>query len=183
VLGDEYVVTPLPNGLMMAVVDGLGHGAEAAAVAALAVETLSANASLPVPEILARCHERLRGTRGATVSVASFDYDSDVLTWSGLGNVMGVLLRADPATRPRVESLVQRAGVLGSGWPSMIASRVPVRHGDLVVLATDGISPGFEDSVDRGRHAQDVADRIVTDRAKHTDDAMVLAARYLGAQP
>ena len=180
VLGDAYLVKPLGNGLLIAVADGLGHGSEAAAVGSLCVDTLSANADRPLPAMLALCHEILRGTRVVTVSVAAFDYARNEMTWSGLGNVMGALFRADPAARPKSENLVQRPGVLGSGTPAFVAPRLPVRHDDLLVLATDGIDPEFERSVDRGRAPQAIAERILADHAKDTDDALVLVARYGG---
>lgn len=180
VLGDGYVVKPLPNGLMMAVVDGLGHGSEAAMAAALCIDTLSTNAELPIPAMMRLCHERLRGTRGATVSVASFDYANDEMTWSGVGDVVALLLRADAATRPAEETLMLRAGLLGSGSPALIAPFLRVHRGDLVVLATDGIGLGFERTIDRRGRPQAVAERILRDHAKRTDDALVLVARYTG---
>ena len=147
---------------------------------ALCIETLSGNAQLPILEILGLCHERLRGTRGATISVVSFDYMRHEVTWSGLGNVAGVLLRSGAVARPRAESLVQRAGLLGSGSPAMTFSCLPVRHGDLVVLATDGIDPEFERSVDASLSPQAAAERILANHAKGTDDALVLVSRYVG---
>jgi len=39
--GDRYLVTPTPEGGLVAVVDGLGHGAEAAEAAKGAVRSLS----------------------------------------------------------------------------------------------------------------------------------------------
>jgi phosphoserine phosphatase RsbX len=182
VLGDGYVVKPIPNGLMLAVADGLGHGSEAAIASALCIDTLAMNAELPIPAMLRLCHERLRGTRGATMSVASFDCTSDELTWSGVGDVAAVLIRADTATPPGIESLVLRAGLLGSGSPALTAARTRIGRGDLVVLATDGIGPGFERSVDRSGAPQAIAERILADHAKRTDDALVLVARYTGGR-
>ena len=182
VLGDGYVVKPLPNGLMLAVADGLGHGSEAATASALCIDTLSMNAELSIPAMLRLCHEKLRGTRGATMSVASFDYAADEMTWSGVGDVAAVLIRADAATPPGMESLVLRAGLLGSGSPALTASCTRIGRGDLVVLATDGIGPGFEGTVDRGGTPQAVAERILADHAKRTDDALVLVARYTGGR-
>lgn len=183
VLGDGYVVKALRNGVMIAVVDGLGHGSEAATAAALCIDTLSKNAELPIPSMLNHCHLKLRGTRGATVSVASFDYAHDEITWSGVGDVVALLLRADPATRPAVETLVLRAGLLGSGSPSVIASSLRIGRGDLVVLATDGIGLGFERTVGLGGKPQVIAERILVDHSKGTDDALVLVARYEGIRP
>jgi serine phosphatase RsbU (regulator of sigma subunit) len=178
VLGDGYVVRPIPDGFLLAVVDGLGHGSEAALASAMCIDTLTANAELPVLAMLHHCHERLRGTRGATVGAATLDFTHDEMTWSGVGNVAGVLLRADVAVRPTTETLVPRAGVIGSGMPAMTVFRVPMYRSDLVVFATDGIRQGFERTVDRRGSPQAVAERILADHSKRTDDALVLVARY-----
>jgi len=183
VSGDGFVVRRFEGGVLMAVVDGLGHGSEAALAASLCVEVLSAGAELPMVTMLRNCHERLRGTRGATASAVAVDFARDAMTWSGVGNVLALLLRSDGPTGSNSETLVQRAGLLGSGAPSPIASTVTLRRGDTLVLATDGIGAGFERLARHGGPPQAVADRILKGHAKDTDDALVLVARYTGLSP
>jgi phosphoserine phosphatase RsbX len=72
VSGDRHAVAPFPAGALVGVIDGLGHGEEAAVAAAIAVATLTAHAHEPVISLLKRCHEQLKGTRGVVMSVASF---------------------------------------------------------------------------------------------------------------
>ena len=158
----------------------LHHGTEAARVTALCLDTLTANAELPVLAMLRLSHEQLRGTRGATASVVRFDYACNGLIWSGIGDVVALLFRSDGTAVAERETLLSRPGVLGSGSPTLIASQVDIRRGDLLVLATDGIGRDFERSVDRGAQPQVVAERILADHSKRTDDALVLVARYRG---
>ncbi len=73
VCGDLPLVQPFPNGALVAVVDGVGHGAEAAAAAHLAVATLRAHAQESILPLLRRCHETLRETRGVVLTLASFN--------------------------------------------------------------------------------------------------------------
>jgi negative regulator of sigma-B (phosphoserine phosphatase) len=182
VLGDGFLVKPTPGGLLLAVVDGLGHGSEAAMASTMCVDTFAANAHLSVLDVLHLCHKRLRGTRGATASAAMFDYAHDEMTWSGVGNVAGILLRADVAARPATDILVPRAGVLGSGTLSVAAHRVWIHPGDTIVLATDGIRRDFDQTLDHRGPPQAAAERILADYSKRTDDALVLVARYAGAR-
>src|SRR5262245_51541627 len=114
VLGDAYIAESYPGGFLLAAVDGVGHGAEAASVAAACVSVLAANAWAPVGELIHRCHEKLRGTRGATLSLASFETGRGEMSWAGVGNVAGVCIHADAAARPREEALLARAGLLGT---------------------------------------------------------------------
>src|SRR3989442_1880853 len=68
--GDRHLVKPVGTGVLVAVVDGLGHGAEAAAAAQAAVAALERHATeSPVP-LVERCHRALQGTRGVVMSVA-----------------------------------------------------------------------------------------------------------------
>jgi len=57
--GDEYLVQPFADGILVAVVDGLGHGAEAAKAARIAVQTLREHAGESVITLARRCHRTL----------------------------------------------------------------------------------------------------------------------------
>jgi negative regulator of sigma-B (phosphoserine phosphatase) len=182
--GDLYVVKPFPDGVLVAVVDGLGHGPEAADAAALTVHTLESHAREPVIGLVERCHDRLRGTRGAVVSLASFSARDNTMTWLGVGNVEGVLLRR-PEERTGYGSrdqLLLRGGVLGALLPPLVADTLPVVRGDTLILASDGIRSGFAGDVMPTISPQHIADRILAVGGKGTDDALVLVTRYLGAE-
>ena len=92
--GDRYVVQPSGDGLLIAAVDGNGHGAEAAAAAKIAAATLEAHAPESPIALLLRCHEELKGTRGAVMTLAFVDLRDRTLTWLGVGNVEAVLFHA-----------------------------------------------------------------------------------------
>src|SRR5256884_7343179 len=68
--GDRHLVKPVGTGVLVAVVDGLGHGAEATSAAQSAGTPLERHApQSPAPPI-ERCPRALQGTRGAVVRVA-----------------------------------------------------------------------------------------------------------------
>lgn len=181
VSGDRHVVTPFPNGVLLGVVDGLGHGAEAAAAAEIAVATLAANAHEPVISLLERCHDALRGTRGAALSLASCNVAYHTMTWLGVGNVEGVLVRADKHAVPHQENVMLFPGVAGHQLPLLRAVVNPVNTDDLLFLFTDGIRRDFlyEPPIP-GHSPQRMADRICAKYGKGTDDALILVARYAG---
>ena len=178
--GDCCVVQPFAGGVLLAAVDGLGHGHEAAAAARVAAATLEQFASEPLAALFYRCHERLRHTRGAVMSLASFHAGEPTMTWLGVGSVEGVLQRAGPSGSPASETLLLRSGVVGSHLPALRASVHPVNPGDTLILATDGIRRGFAEEVVRVVPPQRAADRILARYARGTDDALVLVARYRG---
>ena len=178
--GDLHLVKPVRAGVLVSVVDGLGHGAEAAAAARAAVAALSRHAQESVLPLLQRCHQALAGTRGAVVSVALFDRADGSMTWLGVGNVEGVLLYADAGERRGRERLVTRGGIVGSELPPLRAEVLAVAPGDTLILATDGIQSGFADDLAVEAPPQQLADQILARSGKSTDDALVLVARYVG---
>ena len=175
--GDAHLVAEFPGGVLIAVVDGLGHGVEAALAARIAVATLAAHADAPVVALVERCHARLRGTRGVVMTVASWHRDDGTMTWLGVGNVDGVLLRAHPNARPARESVMLRGGVVGYELPALRPVTHAVAPGDTLVLATDGIQTAFGDALDLDTSPRRIADRVLARYGKNNDDALVLVAR------
>lgn len=181
--GDRHLIQPLPNGLLVAVVDGLGHGEDAALAANTAIATLEAHADRSIIELVRCCHEALLKTRGVVMGLASFQATDETITWLGVGNIEGVLLpNSDKPARAR-EAMPLRGGVVGYQLPALRATVVPIATGDLLLFATDGIRSGFADRVAVNAPAQQIADHILTCFGKDTDDALVLVARYLGREP
>ncbi len=177
--GDRHVVAPFAGGMLLAALDGLGHGDEAAAASEVAARTLEAQPELSVLSLLRRCHEELLETRGVVMSLGSFNAHDSSLTWIGVGNVEGVLVRADETT-PRRESLLLRGGVVGYQLPALYASVIPISAGDLLVFATDGVRSEFAAQLVRGERPQQLADRLLSQYGKGTDDALVLVAEFQG---
>src|SRR5205085_118318 len=54
--GDLHVVVPSADGALVAVIDGLGHGPEAAVAAREAARLLAEDARGSVAELIRRCH-------------------------------------------------------------------------------------------------------------------------------
>jgi negative regulator of sigma-B (phosphoserine phosphatase) len=179
--GDRYLVTPTQDGWLVAVVDGLGHGAEAAEAAKAAVRSLERHAGEPIIPLVRDCHGSLFGTRGVVMSVAAFHVRDETLTWIGVGNVEGVLLRAQATAGPRRESLLLRGGVVGGHLPALVAAILPVTRGDALIFATDGVRSDFAIELHAQSDApQQLADRVLRGWGTKQDDALVLVARYLG---
>src|SRR5437764_15254403 len=89
--GDRHLVKPVGTGVLVAVVDGLGHGAEAATAAQAAVAALERHATESPIALIERCHRALKGTRGVVMSVALFARPERSMTWRGVGHVRGRL--------------------------------------------------------------------------------------------
>lgn len=177
--GDRYVVKVLPSSVLLAVVDGLGHGEDAAHPAKLAISTLQNSNGGSLISLLRRCQQELQGTRGAVLSMALFSTADETMTWLGVGNVEGALLRKEAGGAVRQESLLLRGGVVGAQLPSISATVVPVSYGDTLIFATDGIRAGFAEDVNIDASTQEIARDILERHWRKIDDALVLVARYV----
>jgi hypothetical protein len=150
-----------------------------AAASSAAVPVLEAHAGEPVPALVQHCHDALRKTRGAVMSLASFDEASSSMTWAGVGNVEGILFRT---AHPR-EVIAVRGGVVGYQLPRIHADTHPVACGDTLIMVTDGIRAPFTIDALAEYQPQEIAESILARFAKGSDDAHVVVARYLGATP
>jgi len=177
VLGDRAVVDFAAQHVLLAVIDGVGHGPEAAAAARHAADTLTGSEPDVATAVL-ECHRVLAHTRGAALSLASIDGREHTLTWLGIGNVESRLLHGGDLI-PVSESLLLHTGVIGHELPRLAPQTLPLTRGDILIFATDGIRRDFADDLLPRGSCHDIADRILRESALGTDDALVLVARYL----
>jgi hypothetical protein len=180
--GDRHVIRSFRDGVLVAVVDGLGHGRHAAAAARTAAALLEEHAGDPLPALVERCHAELAGSRGVVMSLASVDGTS-TLSWLGIGNVEATVVR--PRTgdgRLAERQLLLRAGIVGSQLPALRPARLRLARGDMLGMATDGIRSGFGRSLALATAPQRLADAILAEYGRADDDALVVVARFKGVE-
>jgi hypothetical protein len=169
----------MPEGVLAAVIDGVGHGNEAADAARIAVSTLTSSPPEDTVSLVWRCHEALKETRGVVMTLLCFS-PNGAMTCVAVGNIEGVMFRCDASGRTHANHIVLRGGVVGHRLPPLHAERVTLMPHDTVIVATDGIRPEFSDDFVPGEEPQAIADQILARYRKGTDDALVLVVRYLG---
>ena len=177
--GDRHLIHCHKKGVLVAVIDGIGHGKEAAKAAKEAISILKERAGEPVVTLVESCHERLRGMRGVVLSVATIDVSDGVMAWLGVGNVQGVLVRADNHKSGAPEPLLLRAGVVGCLLPPLQTTELPIARGDTLYFATDGVSSAFSDSLSALENPQRAAERILRQFQTGKDDALVVVTRVV----
>jgi phosphoserine phosphatase RsbX len=179
VCGDVPVICPHEDGLLLAAIDGVGHGEDAASAARVAAGVLQAHAADPVVTLVQRCHTQLRATRGVAMGIVSIDARSARLTWIGIGNVQGLLQHDGSERRHRLDVLLQRSGLVGSSLPPLQATTLPVVCGDLIALATDGVRDTFQQGLVEKGPPQRVADATLATHGRVTDDALVIVVQIV----
>jgi len=174
--GDLAVFAPTATGALACLIDGLGHGPDAADAAEACGEIVRAHADWDAQELLEACHQALIDTRGVVMTVAWFDLERETLSWAGVGNVDARLVRSGPELREEVALVF--GGVLGYRMPRVRPATMPLARGDLLVMITDGIDGAISPGLAGGGAAQTMADRIFEQHAKGGDDALVVVVRY-----
>jgi serine/threonine protein phosphatase PrpC len=102
------------------------------------------------------------------------------MTWAGVGNVQGALMRAGAKKGTVQEVLLLRGGVVGSQLPALQATVLPVVKGDTLVFVTDGIRSEFTECLSALESPQRAAEKILKRHCRGNDDALVLVVRLTG---
>jgi negative regulator of sigma-B (phosphoserine phosphatase) len=155
----------------IAVIDGLGHGPDAAAAAVRAVETLAAIPDADVPGSIRACHQALKGTRGAALSVIRIDLETGRMTFAGLGNVEGVLV--SPAGK---QLFSPQRGIAGAIAPPIRQAELSLPDSFIIMLCTDGILSRARSDLRFGPivSTEALANELLTAWGIDTDDAAVV---------
>jgi anti-sigma regulatory factor (Ser/Thr protein kinase)/serine/threonine protein phosphatase PrpC len=173
--GDAVVTDIRSNLMLMAIVDGLGHGVEANRAAIQFKQALLRSWDADVVASMERLHEELRNTIGAAAGVCTLDISSGEVRYAGVGNTVFRTFG------PRPTRLHSSAGTLGAQMRSLQERRIQLTKSDVLVLYTDGISDRFELSdypQFRYHKAEAIARTIVERFGKSHDDATCAVLRY-----
>lgn len=173
--GDAHCIRRHGDGWTALVVDGLGHGPQAAQASEAAVRVFRNYEHEPPASILAAVHAGLGHTRGAAASVARYEPGRGTLVFAGIGNVAGAVI-----TDGVIKRLVSLPGTAG-----IVARRIqefeqPFTPRSLLVMCSDGIGtnwsldpyPGLVEA-----HPSLIAGVIYRDFARARDDATVVVVR------
>lgn len=169
--GDQCRWWENEDSIILCMVDGLGHGIEAEKAAIAAIDCVSRNLCEPLPHIFEKCDRGIKYTRGTAMSIVILDKKNATLTHGGIGNINVAIWG-----RKKI-NLSSDWGIIGGGYRKLNINTIDLTDGDLVLMWTDGISESLEVSSYEESFCMDVqklANRILRDYAKETDDAAIL---------
>jgi negative regulator of sigma-B (phosphoserine phosphatase) len=173
--GDAYLIKEEGEATLICLVDGLGSGEGAAEASQAAIGCVEVNSTVSLSDIMAKCHQLLKGTRGAVMALMRISFAESTITFVGVGNI-GIHVRSTALIKP-----ISKNGIVGYRLPRLKEFTYPYTPGDIFVLHTDGISNRFTlDNAVWMKEAQDVqilADEIARNFGKENDDITVLIAR------
>ena len=170
--GDAWRIVVGRQHLSIVLVDGLGHGPDAAAAADIATTVFLRLASEPPEAILLAMSDAMRNSRGAAISVVVIDSAARLARFSGVGNVDGRVF-----VPGRTEHLVPQNGIIGHTMPALRPTSVPWPADARIVMHSDGISARWSLDMYPGlstAHPALIAGVIFRDFGRDRDDATVL---------
>lgn len=170
--GDAWTFVSHPDRAMILLVDGLGHGNDAADAAGQAVFTFHQHAHRDPAEILGFIHDSLKATRGAVAAIAEIRAGENLLTYTGIGNISAVVLAGDSS-----RNLVSLNGTLGSIVPKIKTFQSEWKPDSCLVMHSDGIMTRWDLSTYAGllrRPPATIAGIIVRDFRRLRDDCSVV---------
>jgi hypothetical protein len=158
------------------VVDGLGHGPQAAEASAAALGVFTGRRHLPPAMLVEEIHLALRSTRGAAVGVAMIDRERFVLHFAGVGNISAIIVAPD---RPR-HSLPSHNGTVGLVIRNVQEFTYPIQEGAALVMHSDGLATHWNPEAYSGIWLRDpalAAGILYRDHTRGRDDCTVVVAR------
>jgi anti-sigma regulatory factor (Ser/Thr protein kinase)/serine/threonine protein phosphatase PrpC len=173
--GDAYFILTREERTLLAVIDGLGHGAGAKEAADAAIDALEEWTGEGVDEVLLAAHDVLRATRGAVMGVAVIDRALERVHYAGVGNIA---VRA--FNTPEAFSPIPANGTLGARLGKIRVWSARWTEGATILMASDGLSDSWHISAYPGllaRSPQLLAGILMRDYGRKADDATVLVAR------
>src|SRR5262249_48671735 len=135
VCGDDWGFASDGRGRTLFVVDGSGHGPQAARAAKIAGEVFTAHAGEEGIALVERMHRALAPTRGAALAVARIDTGAQVVRFVGVGNIAGALV-----TGADTKQMVSHNGTAGHIAPRIREFVYPFAGPPCVILHSDGLT-------------------------------------------
>jgi anti-sigma regulatory factor (Ser/Thr protein kinase) len=172
--GDTWRIADDGSLVSLLVVDGLGHGAPAAAASRVVAEAFTVNPFENPSVSMQNFHRALPGTRGAAAACARLQAADLTVNYAGVGNISGAVV-----TPERSRGMVSHNGTLGVQLLRSQQFEYEWPVGSRVVMHSDGLSTRWSVSAYPGllqRHSAVVAAVLYRDFGRRRDDATVVVA-------
>lgn len=170
--GDTWRIAVREEAISVLVIDGLGHGPDAARAADAGASAFTLNPSAGPAELIGDMHLAMAGSRGAAVGVARYDRQRNLLQFAGIGNIAASLL-SPTASR----GMASHPGIVGGQFRKAVNFDYAEAGGQLLVMHSDGLQSRWRLGDYPGlwqRHPAVIATLLHRDFTRGNDDVTVL---------
>lgn len=174
--GDITFLKQYDNQCFFALIDVLGHGAEARKIAVSAERYLEGNYKNSLIDLINGLHLHLKGTRGAVVALCRLEILTGELTYIGVGNIT-VRIFGGKAIR-----LTPKGGIVGYKITTPRSINLKLHPEDIIIMYSDGVKEHFdivECAALLKENAQEITNGVLKQFGKKNDDASCIVLKYL----
>lgn len=176
VSGDHVVSKQLNDHLLLAAIDGTGHGPVAHDISSKMGQYLQDLSFFKDPSnLIEELHMLMTPCIGASVGIAIINKRDGSVQFSGVGNISAYILGHEDF------SFVSKDGVVGQQMRKSMTQNQKMLPGDLLLLHSDGIKARFYTQYEQEQIKQPsekIIDYIFSHFVKQYDDASCLVYRY-----
>ena len=173
--GDSWGAVSNRDIVTIMVADGLGHGDDAATASLAAVRAFREAPDAATDDLIRRCHDALRATRGAALGIARIHQSVGTMEFNGVGNIAATVISEDSERKA-----VSHNGIVGHEMRKVGAFTYPWQASSILVMHSDGIGTAWHLNSYPGLQNHDpavIAAVIFRDFCRGTDDAAVVVAK------
>ncbi|MBB6461836.1 PP2C family serine/threonine-protein phosphatase [Flammeovirga kamogawensis] len=170
--GDVIYILKNPRYIFFAIIDGIGHGDVANAIAEETKSFLIDNHNSDIQYVIQKAHEHMLGTEGAVIGIGCIIDDN--FSFGSLGNINCKIVNAENF------DMLSTDGLLGvRGRTPKITSK-KLNNNDVIFMFSDGINGNFNSSEFNNYHlfsSEILAKKIVKNSGSPFDDASMITVK------
>lgn len=175
--GDIFHVEALKTSATMILIDGLGHGQQAAEIAESGLQYITKRLNYySIDSIIYQAGRDFQGSRGFVLAICKIDLRAMELSYCGVGNITVKLM-----SEKRLHSILGARGIIGNVHQKPTLRKYSIKSDSSLLMHSDGISSNLHMlqimGVIKGS-AQNTAENILTQFARSYDDASVIFAKW-----
>lgn len=173
--GDWWCYHERVEGVLVAGIDGLGHGFAAEQAAKEACRVFEAEKHRPPLRLMQMLHEALRPTRGAAVTLLEVDWDAGRATSVAVGNVTAALVNGGELKR-----IASDNGIVGHVMSRPRELQHACQPDSLLLLHSDGLTSSWQFDRYPGltqHHPALIAGVLYRDCRRGRDDSLIVVIR------
>lgn len=176
--GDGYHIKSTKKGFQIFLGDGLGHGENANEAIQLAIKAFRQSVETEPSEILRDIHVKVKKSRGLVGTIASVDYNSEVWSICGIGNISTRIYDG-----LENKTYTPYNGIIGHNIPRTLNNTiVPYKKHQIIVMHSDGLRTRWnlnEMTSIVKQHSGIIASAILKENIRGTDDASILVGKIM----
>ena len=132
--GDTWALALTEQGIAALVIDGLGHGEDAAQAARAGADVFEAAPFADLQVTIGAMHQAMTGTRGGAVALARYERAQRRFSFAGIGNISASLIEGT-----RSQGLASHPGIVGGHYRKVHVFDYAEPSARWLILHSDGL--------------------------------------------